>query len=280
MALDQKIKIAEFSHGVEYAANELANQIIEMTRGTGAAGSVVGVSGGIDSATVTYLCNYAFIRDRKLNPDLKPMGLLGVLMPSNANDPKDIQDGLRVVEACGIEKEIIEIEPLVRPYVEALGIDNEFDLGNLYSETRATVLSRIGAKHNYRVMGTGNWDEDYVLGYFTKRGDGAVDNNILGNLPKRLVRELAEFLGVADDIVNRVPTAGLWEGQTDEGELGYSYSQAEIIQRGYNQGLSAREIVDATEYDLGIVSDVARRHFITEHKRRVAPIGEVSLEFR
>ena len=62
-------------------------------------------------------------------------------------------------------------------------LQKPFDIGNLYSETRATVLSRYGGALNYRIMGTGNFDEDYVLGYFTKRGDGAVDNNILGNPP-------------------------------------------------------------------------------------------------
>jgi NAD+ synthase len=111
-------------------------------------------------------------------------------------------------------------------------------VGNLYSEIRATVLSRFGAAKNLRIMGTGNRDEDYILGYFTKRGDGAVDNNILGNVPKRLVRQLAAYLGAPEDLVNRVPTAGLWPGQTDEGEMGISYAELddilERLQKGEN----------------------------------------------
>jgi len=208
--------------------------------------------------------------------------LLGLVMPSDANNPKDAEDGLRVAKLLGIEAKVVPIQPMADAFIEQMPdvLERDFDLGNLYSELRATVLSRYGAANNLRIMGTGNRDEDYVLGYFTKRGDGAVDNNILGKLPKRLVRELAAFLGAPADLVNRMPTAGLWAGQTDEGELGYTYEQAEIIQNGYEEGRTAEEIAKITGNDLKIVEDVAHRHKTTEHKRQMPPVGKVLLAYR
>jgi NAD+ synthase len=282
MNLEDKIKRAEFKHGPEFAAKELADQILEWTVGTGADGAVIGLSGGIDSTTVAYLCKFAFDAYNKANPDKKQLKLLGLVMPSDANDTKDTEDGLRVAELLGIEAKVVPIQPLAEAYMQSIPevLKKEFDIGNLYSEIRATVLSRYGGAMNLRIMGTGNWDEDYVLGYFTKRGDGAVDNNILGNLPKRLVRELAAWLGVSKDLVERIPSAGLWAGQTDEGELGYAYNQAEFVQRGYDEGKAAEQIQKITGYDMRIVKDVAHRHRTTEHKRQLPPVGKVTLTYR
>jgi len=274
-----KIPIARFPKGVRYAKEELVEEVINMTRGTGAEGGVVGLSGGIDSTTTAYLTKYAFDSYNALHPEEKALRLYGVIMPSRANDSKDEKDGIRVAELLGIERFVIPIEPLAEKFVEALGIVNDYDRGNLYSETRAVILSRISAMKNVRIMGTGNRDEDYVLGYFTKRGDGAVDNNILGMLPKRLVRELARELGAPEELVKRTPTAGLWAGQTDEGELGYDYYTAEKVQNGYDQGMSAEEIARVTRIDIKIVKDVDLRHKTSEHKRQPPIVGRVTLEY-
>jgi len=280
--LEDRIKLAGFKYGPEYAATELAEQILQWTAGSGATGGVVGLSGGIDSTTVAFLCKYAFDSYNRENPDKTQLTLLGLIMPSNANNPKDAEDGLRVTELLGIVRKIIPLQPIADAFLEQIpeALKNSYDVGNLYAEIRATVLSRYGGALNYRVMGTGNRDEDYVLGYFTKRGDGAVDNNILGNTPKRLVRALASFLGAPKDLVQRVPTAGLWIGQTDEGELGYNYDQAEIIQNGYDEGKTTEQITKITGYDIRIVKNVAFRHKTTEHKRQPPLVGKVTLEYR
>lgn len=271
-----KIKRAYFTYGVAKAADELADEVIRFIHGTGADGGVVGLSGGIDSTTVAYLCKYAFD-----NVPEKKLKLYGVIMPSEANDVDDEKDGLRVAESLGIKSIVIPIEALANAFVSEIPeINTKFHRGNLYAELRAIILSRIAAAKNCRIMGTGNWDEDYVLGYFTKRGDGAVDNNILGNLPKRLVRELAKHLGVESDLVNRISTAGLWEGQTDEGELGYDYEQSENVQRGIDQGFTPEKVREITGYDKWIIDDVILRHRTTEHKRKVPPVGKVNLNYR
>jgi len=280
--LEAKIKTAEFKFGAKKAAEELAEQILEWTAGTGANGGVIGLSGGIDSTTVAYLSKFAFDSYNKENPDKKPLELVGLIMPSAVNSWDDKEDALRVARALGIKPRIIPIQPLADAFKSQIHevLLKDFDVGNLYAEIRATVLSRYGAAENLRIMGTGNRDEDYILGYFTKRGDGAVDNNILGNVPKRLVRKLATWLGVPKDLVNRVPTAGLWPGQTDEGELGYNYDMAEIIQNGYDEGKTAEQIQKITGYDMKIVKDVDFRHKTSEHKRQVPPVGKLSLDYR
>ncbi len=276
---EMKIQRAYFKKGLEGAVDELSKEVINFTKGTGAEGGVLGLSGGIDSTTVAYLSKYAFDKYNAEHPNEEPLKLYGLLMPSNANANEDLQDGLTIAKNLGIEKKVVPIEPFAEVFVNNLGIFNSFDRGNLYSELRAVVLSRFAAAKNCRVMGTGNRDEDYVLGYFTKRGDGAVDNNILGNLPKRLVRELARHLRAPEDLVNRVSTAGLWQGQTDEGELGYDYEQSEIIQNGFDQGYTTKQIQEITGFEKKIIEDVAKRHKITEHKRNAPPVGKVNLTY-
>jgi len=274
-----KIKQAYFTNGVKESAKELAREVIRFTKGTGADGGVVGLSGGIDSTTTAYLCNYAFDMYNQENLD-SPLQLYGVIMPSNANCEADREDGVRIARNLGIESLVIPIEPIAEAFANQVSdIRGEFHRGNLYSEIRAVVLSRVAAAKNCRVMGTGNRDEDYVLGYFTKRGDGAVDNNILGNLPKRLVRDLAKHLGASEDLVNRVPTAGLWKGQTDEGELGYTYEQVELIQNGFDQGYTSTQIQKITGFDEWVIGDVTTRHKNTRHKREVPLVGKVNLSY-
>lgn len=93
------------------------------------------------------------------------------------------------------------------------------------------------------------------------------------------MRELANYLGVDKEIIDKKPTAGLWKGQTDENELGYTYDDAEIIQNGYDQGFLAQDISEITDIDIGIILDVKNRHINSEHKRTLPETGKVTIYY-
>jgi NAD+ synthetase len=181
--------------------------------------------------------------------------------------------------------------------VEAFRVTNPeafesiFHKGNLISRVRANVLSTKAATEKKIVAGTGNKDEDFGIGYYTLFGDGAVHISPIGGLSKRLVREMAAFLGLSRKIVERVPTAGLEPDQSDYKDLGYDYDVVELISEGLEQGLSAEElgrhdqIVTVVQAQIdhyrrvfgkpkhatvpGAVMDVLRRHEIAKGKMQI-----------
>lgn len=273
-----KHKLDQFIN-VEHVKSSLEFQIIKWIINASAKGLVLGLSGGVDSTTVACIANTAINEFNKTtNNDFK---LLGLILPSNVNVQADKDDGIKVAKQLGIEYQIINIQPIVNSFQSSIpNLTNSFDVGNLYSETRAVILSRIAALNNYLIAGTGNRDEDLNIGYFTRRGDGAVDNNILGNIPKRLVRQLAKSYGMNEKIYNRVATAGLWEEQTDEKELGYSYDQVEIVMHYYlyNNVKDPLQIKSLTSFDLSIIKDIINRHKNTAYKREMPPMGEINYE--
>lgn len=187
----------------------------------GAEGFVVGLSGGIDSAVTAALCRQA-----------APGRTLALIMPCHS-DPQDAEDARLVAATFGLETRVI---PLDEPYdtmircLEGEGAENAWgDAGrrrvagaNVKPRLRMIALYYLANRLNYLVVGTGNRSELYA-GYFTKYGDGGVDLLPLGNLVKTQVRELARRLGVPGRIIEKPPSAGLWSGQTDEGEMGLRY---------------------------------------------------------
>lgn len=266
-----KHKLLEFN-GVGNGAQQLENQMNEWVKKSFTTGVVLGLSGGVDSTTVACIAQAAFsLNDNKV---------FALILPSKANNSQDEIDGVKVAKELGIDYKIIPIQPIADLYIETMPevLDSEFNIGNLYSEIRAVIISRHGAAMNKLVAGTGNKDEDRNLGYFSKRGDGAVDNNILGNLSKRLVRQLASYYGMEERLCNRVATAGLWENQTDENELGFTYLQVEIVMEYYNE-FNVDEIKEKTGYTEKIIKDIIHRHNVNEHKRNVPPVGEISLQY-
>jgi NAD+ synthase len=142
--------------------------------------------------------------------------------------------------------------------------------------------------------GTGNWEEGYIAGYFTKRGDGAADNNIFGGVPKHLVREallyMAAKLGtevIVDKIVSRPPSAGLEVGQTDEGDLGFDWpavnaawtAKETMKENGEAARVYAEEMGVSLDTARRILFEVSHRHESTEHKRVLPKVGVVDLLF-
>lgn len=183
----------------------------------GAQGAVVGLSGGIDSAVVAALCRQAF-----------PDNCLGVIMPCHS-DPGDAEDARLV--ARHLDLPVVEVvlddvyDQLVllltgKPYAAER---RSLALANLKPRLRMLTLYFYANERNYLVIGTGNRSE-LAVGYFTKYGDGGVDLLPLANLVKTQVRELARHLRLPERIIAKAPSAGLWAGQTDEGEMGLSYA--------------------------------------------------------
>lgn len=235
--------------------------------GNGRRGVVVGLSGGIDSALVARLAADA----------LGPSHVLGVLLP-DAKFPAELREETEAyARGLGIDQRTVPIAPVLRAFAALLPeVSDRVDLGNVAARSRMTALYALARPRGCLVAGTGNKSE-LLLGYFTKYGDGGADLLPLGDLYKTEVRALAERLGLPDPIRRRPPTAGLWEGQTDEEELGITYDELDPILHGLEQLRSEAEIAAATGSTLARVRDVAQRVAQHRHKRRLPPVPKLGL---
>lgn len=178
-------------------------------------GAIVGLSGGIDSSVTAVLCKKAF-----------PNNTLGIIMPCLSN-PEDKEDALLVANKFNINYEIVNLKSTFHTLIDTLPIkdkNNKMAKANIKARLRMLVLYYYSNLFNYLVVGTSNRSE-LILGYFTKYGDGGVDIEPLGNLLKTEVKQLAKTLEIPDKIINKPPSAGLWENQKDEKEIGISYKE-------------------------------------------------------
>ncbi len=237
---ESRIKLARMDP--KQVADEIGDFIVRKVLEMKKTGGVLGLSGGVDSTCVAALTKRAFDRHNAKHPE-QPLEVVGFILPSHTNNPKDAEDGLKVATRLGIRHEVQGIEVIVEAFKstnpEALG--NKYHRGNMTSEIRAVVLHTKAATENKAVIGTGNKDEDYGVAYYTLFGDGAVHMSPIGNLPKRLVREMAAYLGF-EDLSGRVSTAGLEPGQTSFKDLGCDYEFAELVLNGLDQGLKGDEL--------------------------------------
>ncbi len=224
---------------------------------------VLGISGGVDSAVAVYICT------RALGPDR----VRGLLMPYKTSSPDSLEHGKLVVSELSINSETIDITPMIDAYFGARPDVDKIRLGNKMARERMSILFDFSKKLNALVVGTGNKTE-FLLGYFTIFGDGGYSINPIGDLYKTEVWELAKYLGVPDVIINKEPSADLWAGQTDEGELGVTYEEADrILWQLMEEEIPVSEVVKNFDYQL-----VARIAGLMEHtafKRRMPRICQV-----
>jgi NAD+ synthase len=179
---------------------------------------VVGLSGGLDSAASAYLAVRA----------LGSENLTAFLMPYKTTDPRSTQDALLAASELAIAHEIIDITPMVDAYFDLYPDADRKRWGNYMARTRMAVLYDQSAARDALVLGTGNRTEA-LLGYTTLWGDMACAFTPLGDLYKTQVRQLAAYLGVPERIISKPPSADLWQGQTDEGEMGLAYEDVDRL---------------------------------------------------
>jgi NAD+ synthase len=172
-------------------------------------GFVLGISGGLDSSVCAALIKKA------------TDNCLGLILPIES-DIKDIDDASEMASVINIKTQYIDLTSVYNSLIKFLPDNNQVALGNIKARLRMVVIYYYANLNNYLVCGTGNKTE-LSLGYFTKYGDGACDILPLGDLYKFEVREIAKTLGIPEQIIKKVPSADLWQGQTDEGEIGFSY---------------------------------------------------------
>ncbi len=226
--------------------------------------AVLGLSGGIDSALVCYLAAAA----------LGPENVLTVTMPYANSSPASIEDALAVIAQTGVRHQHVEITPFVEPLFAALPDMDRRRRGNAMARSRMIVLYDRSEAFQGLVLGTGNKTE-ILLGYSTLHGDSACALAPIGDLYKTQVRQLAAAMGIPESILAKAPSADLWPEQTDEGELGLSYAEADQILFGlFDQGLSPEAIV-ASGHDPQQVSRVQELVMRSGFKRCPVPIGRV-----
>lgn len=240
---------------VEELRQRLVDWIANQVREAGAEGTVLGLSGGIDSAVAAVLCHQA-LGDKALALSL-PLASL----------PQDLTDAALVVRGFGLRYHVVPLEKAYSGFLRSVPQDfgsaeaRSLALTNVKPRLRMTTLYYYANALNYLVVGTSNRAE-LAVGYFTKHGDGAADILPLAGLVKRHVRELAAHLGIPRSIIDKAPSAGLWPGQTDEGELGITY---EALDAYLLDGKAEPEIHEAIE----------RRNRRSQHKRERPPIAPV-----
>jgi NAD+ synthase len=237
---------------------------------TGFSRLVVGLSGGVDSAAVAYLAARAIGADN----------MLAVRMPYRTSSDASETDALRVVEDLGCRTERIEITPMVEPMLDLISGDDDASLnvrrGNVMARQRMIILYDRSAAFDALVIGTSNKTEA-LLGYGTLHGDMAAAMQPIGDLYKTQLRAVARELGVPDEVVAKPPSADLWPGQTDEGELGRTY---DLLDRALFALVDRRWTVDrcvAAGLERSLVEWVARRVAQMEFKRQLAPVAKLSL---
>ncbi len=252
---------------VEKAVDEICNFIKSKLDESKANGLVIGLSGGLDSSTVAYLCARIIESDR----------ILGLVLPSETTAPEDIEDAVMVADSLGIKYKNLNIDHLVEHFPKLCPECSKSALanGNLKARARMMLLYYHSNSMNRLVMGTGNKTE-LLVGYFTKYGDGGVDILPIGDLYKTHVKEIAAYVDVPKNIIEKAPTAGLWTGQTDEEELGIKYELLDkILYLMADENLNIPEIAERLKIEEDEVLRIKKMVESSKHKLSSPSIIEI-----
>jgi NAD+ synthase len=226
---------------------------------------ILGLSGGLDSAVCAALAARA----------LAPRQVLGLIMPYGTSFREDVRDAEALAGTLGIRCRTIDIAPQVDAYFARYPTRNRVLRGNKMARERMSILYDVSAREKALVLGTSNKTE-LLIGYGTIHGDIACAINPMGDLYKMQIRELAAHLGLPERIRNKRPTAGLWPGQTDEGELGLSYDELDRILFALVDERKPRREVVAAGFKAAAVDKVLAMIKASEFKRKMPPIAKLS----
>jgi len=243
-------------------ADAVVNYLVTWLRSSvnqaGAEGLVFGMSGGIDSSVAGVLAKKAF-----------PDKCLGLILPCES-ELDDILHAQLVMEKFSIPYKMVELDDaflLLSKQLETyFTLDPQKEMllkANIKPRLRMLSLYYFAQAQNYLVLGTSNKSE-LAVGYTTKYGDSAVDLQVLGDLHKRQVYELARYLEIPEVIIDKPPSAGLWPGQTDEQEMGFTYQQLD-------------DYLETGKGDTEIVNTIQKMMLISEHKKKMPPTPKIPL---
>ena len=248
--------------------NEIVNQdyetitkkieefLINQVKSADADGLILGMSGGIDSAVLAYLAKRV-LKEKTL----------ALIMPDSDITPKtETEDALNMIDKIGIEYKLIDIKPIVNEYTKYLE-PNDWAIGNLRARIRSNILYYYANAKNYLVLGSSDKSE-YLIGYFTKYGDGASDLTPIISLYKIQVREISKHIGIPENIIQKKSSPHLWKDHEAEKEIGIMYEVVDaILYCIYDKKFSIDETVSKTEIPKETVEKIQRLVVKSHHKR-------------
>jgi NAD+ synthase len=252
----------------------LVNFLRDETQNAGFKKGILGLSGGVDSAVCAFLAAEALGKEN----------IRGVMMPYRSSSSQSKTDAEEVADAIGIQTELVEISGMVDAYLQMAGTVEKVRAGNIMARQRMIVLYDLSQRDRALVFGTSNKTE-ILLGYGTLFGDLASAINPLGDLYKTQVWQLAEALGVPRTVIEKKPSADLWEGQTDEGEFGFTYADVDrLLYFMVDERRNDQQLIEMG-FDRSFIDRVKTMIRRNQFKRRPPVIAKISnrtvnVEFR
>ena len=244
--------------------NELVKFLRENFKKAGFSKAVLGLSGGIDSALVAYLLRDALGKEN----------VLAIMMPYKSSNPDSLNHAKLVVEDLKINAKSIEITDMIDAYFKNEKEASSLRMGNKMARDRMSILFDYSSKENALVVGTSNKTEIY-LGYSTQFGDSACALNPIGDLYKTNIWDLSRYLKIPNELIEKKPSADLWEGQTDEQEMGLTYKEADqVLYRMLEENKTVEEVL-AEGFNKDLVDNIVRRMNRSEYKRRMPLIAKI-----
>jgi len=261
--------LSNLTHGLSLNTSVVRKILVDFIRdevhNAGFTKGVVGLSGGVDSAVVMPLAAEALGADN----------VHAIMMPYRTSSKASVRDAQTLVNQLAIHSEEVDISAMVDMYISNVPETEKTRRGNLMARQRMIVLYDISARENALVIGTSNKTE-LLLGYGTLHGDMACALNPIGDLYKTQIWQLAKAIGVPDQIIDKKPTADLWEGQTDEGELGFSYKSVDdLLYHMIDERHTNEELIERG-FEKNFIEKVRRLIKYSQFKRRLPLIAKVS----